>query len=61
MENSLFCSFNWQIYDVLVVFDVLEKVPYFVIFFVKYSGKFRRTSRNYADDQDRQQAAEIRG
>ena len=33
MENSLFCSFNSQIYDVLVVFDVLEKVPYCVNFF----------------------------
>ena len=61
MGNSLFCSFNSQIYDVLVVFEVLEKVPYFAIFFFKYSGKFRRTSRKYGDDQDRQQAAEIRG
>ena len=61
MKNSLFCSFNSQIYDVLVAFDVIAHVPYFVNFFVKYSGKFRRTSRKYADDEDRQQAAEIRG
>ena len=34
MENSLFCSFNSQIYDVLVAFDVIAHVPYFVNFFL---------------------------
>ena len=34
MKNSLFCSFNSLIYDVLVVFDVWEKIPYFIIFFL---------------------------
>ena len=43
MKNSLFCSFNSQIYDVLVVFDVLEKVPYFVIFFCQV---FWKVSKN---------------
>ena len=34
MKNSLFCSFNSQIYDVLVAFDVIAHVPYFVNFFL---------------------------